>query len=130
MMHTCQDTEDVQWLLQQMDEAGISYDTSTFMTCYKVFERSMEYDKALKVLGAAEQEGVLTHEKVTITTVNTLKRILQRQGPRAASKWVNCLKAHNVFTKDHARVLRGKRPRAERPRDAGRGRAPTGTPRE
>ena len=112
MMNTCQGTEDVQRLLQQMDEAGVQYDASTFMTCYKVFERAMEYDKALKVLGAAQQEGVLADETVTLTTVNTLRWILRRQGPRAASKWVTCLKAHNAFTKDHAHLLRHGAPRS------------------
>jgi hypothetical protein len=105
MMHTCQDTASVQQLLQQMDAAQVAYDTSTFMTCYKVFERAREYDKAIKVLEAARDENLIAKAKVHTTTLNTLRRILKTQGPRAASKWVDCLRAHGAFSDAHAKLL-------------------------
>ncbi len=37
-----------------MEEAGVSYDAATFMTVFNVFARSADYDKAVKVLQAAE----------------------------------------------------------------------------
>jgi len=46
-MHTCEDTASVKLVLRQMEEAGIPYDPATFMTCFKVFCRSGEYDKAV-----------------------------------------------------------------------------------
>ena len=47
-MHTCEDTASVKLVLRQMEEAGIPYDPATFMTCFKVFSRSGEYDKAVR----------------------------------------------------------------------------------
>ena len=109
VIHTCHDTPSVQEVLRQMDEAGIAYDQSTFMTCYNVFERAAEYDKAIKVLLASQQEGIIEKRKVVTTTTNTLKRLLKRQGPRHAWQWVDCLKAHGAYTKQHAKVLTGVR---------------------
>jgi|EP01043_Picozoa_sp_COSAG02_P022022 hypothetical protein len=58
-MHTCEDTASVKLVLRQMEEAGIPYDPATFMTCFKVFCRSGEYDKAVRSSGR-------------LTTVHTL----------------------------------------------------------
>ena len=99
VMHTCEDTASVKLVLRQMEEAGIPYDPATFMTCFKVFCRSGEYDKAVrakcshmcarglnrlfslqqvKVLAAAEQEGILDAGRVKQTISNALRQMSKR----------------------------------------------------
>ena len=75
-MHTCQDTASVKRVLRQMEEAGVSYDAATFMTVFNVFARSGDYDKAVKVLQAAEQEGVMDARRVDKTLRGRRRRVL------------------------------------------------------
>ena len=83
VMHTCQDTASVKRVLRQMEEAGVSYDAATFMTVFNVFARSADYDKAVKVLQAAEQEGVMDARRVD-KTLRNLHRRLRRQNAEGA----------------------------------------------
>jgi hypothetical protein len=104
MIHTCDKLECVQRILGQMDEAEVAYDQSTYMTCYNVFERSGQYERAIQVLSAARSEGIIEAHKVH---VNTLRRLVKKS-PRtdSARQWANCLKQHGYYTSRHAKAIK------------------------